>query len=105
MATLAESFMADLDELSDVSEEDDNRQQPDIDEDVRLLYCRVRVMQLACSVDLLGLAYYSTMAYEGPASLGLSPLQLLSKQKFTNHHHRKVLLNLPWGYKSFFTLA
>lgn len=37
MATLAESFMADLDDLSDVSEDEDNRQQPDLDEEVRLL--------------------------------------------------------------------
>lgn len=43
MATLAESFMADLDELSDVSEEDDNRQQPDLDEEVRLPCSNLRV--------------------------------------------------------------
>eukprot|EP00884_Botryococcus_braunii_P005496 jgi/Botrbrau1/14948/Bobra.0018s0052.1 len=34
MATLAESFMADLDELSDVTEDEDNLQQPDVDEEM-----------------------------------------------------------------------
>ncbi len=49
MATLAESFMADLDELSDVTEDEDNLQQPDADEEVRSAGSSVhllRVLQL-----------------------------------------------------------
>lgn len=39
MATLAESFMADLDELSDVTEDEDDLQQADVDEEVGSVDC------------------------------------------------------------------